>query len=143
MATSSVANEIKLSMLELNSQIMQGTTSVISNIGGAKKQTNVLSEVLNTKNDPVYAKKGDSKYKSEIDSNDDGVITFNEYVQYISEQSFSTSANDALKNLARYTKTQDSETGLEMVSIQNLGKAIRSYITNSVLLPQGKINTKA
>ena len=143
MATTAAANEIKLSMLELNSQIMQGTTSVISNIGGLKKQTNPLMEALSSTDVHVYAKKGDSKYKEEIDINDDGTITFNEYVKYINEQNFSTSANDALKNLARYTKTQDDETKTETITIQNIGKAIRSYMTNSILLPQGKINTEA
>ena len=125
MTTTSVNDQIKLGMLELNSQIMQGTTNTISNIGGLTK-ANALT-----------------KYNKEIDYNDDGTITFDEYVKFINSQTFSTTANDALKNLAKYVKTKDAETEAEKITIQNIGKAIRSYQTLSSLLPQGIINTKA
>ena len=143
MAELSISDQIKLSTLDLNSQLLQGTFSAISKVSGQKTtQTNSLTSALTSNNFSVYAVEGDSKYKEEIDSDDDGIITFNEYVKYVSEQSFNDKTNNALKNLARYTKTEDSETGTEKVTIQNLGKAIRSYLNSSITLPQGKINAE-
>lgn len=141
--TNSVNEQVKYGMLELNSQIMQNTANTILKVSGLQKQTKALTDVLKTKNDIAYAKKGEARYKAEMDSDNDGIINFDEYVKFINSQTFSTSANDALNNLARYITTKDAETEIEKVTIQNIGKAIRSYQVFSTLLPQGKVNTEA
>ena len=138
MATLSAANQIKMSSFELNSQIMQGVYNASSNVSNQQKQTEALTSALTSKSGAVYAVKGDNKYKKEIDYNSDGIISFSEYAKYISEQKISN--NEALKNLVKYTKSEDAET--EKITIQNIGKAIRSYQTLSALLPQGIINAK-
>ena len=141
MTEASVANQIRLSMLELNSQILQNNANTIANLNTKKSKTNTVANALTSTNSFIYATKGDSKYKEEIDTNSDNIITFNEYVKYINEQNFSNT-NSAIQNLARFTKTEDSDSGVETITIQNLGKAIRNYTNNYLTLPESLINTE-
>ena len=143
MTTSAVSKQVKLNMFELNSQIMQGTLDIASNLKSKQSQTNNLTKSLTTSKTSVYASKGDSKYKAEMDSNNDSVITFNEYINYVNEQISSKTNGLKIDNLIKYTKTEDSETGEQKVSIQNFGKAIGSYLNNYVKLPESKINAEA
>lgn len=68
----------------------------------------------------VYAKEGDENYKKEIDSNNDGKITYEEYMKYCQEQEKSQEPPQPEK--ATLEKAED-----ETVVIKNEGKAINTY----------------
>jgi len=78
----------------------------------------------------IYAVEGDAKYDKEIDSDSNGIITYNEYVKYLSTQRIENSNSSALRNLARFAASEDSETGAKTFTITDVGKSLRSYINN-------------
>lgn len=136
MAELSLQNQIRLSNLELSSQLMQGTFSTISKINGAG---NPLAAISTNKNSGklVYAAEGDSKYKEELDSNNDGVITYNEYIKHVTD---SLSSKNNIPKLSTYFKNEeDSETGLRKFTVTNLSKVLTSYLNANYRLPIGFI----
>lgn len=85
------------------------------------------------KNDEaLYAKKGDLKYEAVMDSNDDGKITYKEYMEYCK-----TNAKEEKSD----TKTITSEGSDDELTITNVGKAMEEY--NKTESPEGKIETQA
>lgn len=84
---------------------------------------NVSSEIskIKPKEENIYAKEGDEKYDEEIDENNDGKITYDEYIKYCEE-----SEKDILGNSSN-AKMEKEE---EAVVIKNPSKAISSYTKN-------------
>ena len=133
MASFSIADQMRMNNLDLNSMLMQNMFGVSSSIDSAQKtsSTNALA----------YAVKGDKKYDAEMDTDSDGTVTFNEYVKYISS-----------KNLKKYNLPEkstiiknlfDSESGATKTQILNYGKALSTYLLNSAVLPQSIISKQA
>lgn len=148
MSETSFAQQIMMSNWEMNSQIMQGAFSAISNISGLQsgKNTNSTNGIANltvTNNfgKLSYAVEGDSKYKEEIDADDDGIITYNEYVKYITEERLSK--YNLTKSQTTYSFGEDSQTGLLKFSVTNIGKVLSAYLNNYVELPTGKVEKEA
>ena len=141
---SDLSYQIGLNNLQMKSLVIQ------SFAGSSDSQAKNTAQIVNTfskniqeaQNIAIYSIEGDSKYNSDIDNDSDGIITFNEYVQYLTQQKLEKSSN-ALKNLARFTKTTDSTTGLEKITITDIGRAIRSYVNNLANVPEAKISAKA
>ena len=135
MSDISYSQQLMMSNWEMNSQIMQGTFSAISNISNLqnKNSTNNISNltVTNSLGKLAYAVEGDSKYKEEIDSNEDGIITYNEYVKYITESRLSKyNLSDSANNTVTYKLSEDSQTGLLKFSVTNMKKVLASYANN-------------
>ena len=139
---SEVSNQVNLNMLQLSSQLVQEFSQL--SIGNNSNANSALNFINNSKNSSkiVYAVKGDSRYDEEMDADSDSIVTFNEYVKYLSEQKLGTKTLP--NNLAKFTKTIDSETGLETVRITDIGKSIRTYLNNylSLNFANTKISTK-
>ena len=140
----SFAQQLMMSNWEMNSQIMQGAFGAISNIGDSqnKSTTNNISNftVTNSLGKLAYAVEGDSKYDKAIDSNEDGIITYNEYVKYITESRLSKyNLTDSANNTVTYNLSEDSQTGLLKFSVTNMKKIMTSYLNNYVQLPTSLI----
>lgn len=133
MANLSVAEQMRMNNLDLNSMLMQSMFSASSSISAAQKAV--------TTNALAYAVKGDKKYDKEMDADSDGTVTFNEYVKYISSQNVSKyklpESNTVIKSLF------DTESGTNKTQILNYGKALSSYILSSTVLPQSLISKEA
>ncbi len=56
----------------------------------------------------VYAKKGDKEYNEVMDTNNDGTVTYAEYVSYCSEQAGYENKNSSKKEL-QYSKSENSK----------------------------------
>lgn len=139
--------QLMMSNLAMNSQIMQGTLGVISSIGNLQKSDSNNDKgianltVTNSLGKLAYAVEGDSKYKEELDSNNDGIITFNEYVKHITEQV--SSKSNIPKTSTTFSFAEDAKTGLYKFSVTNMGKILSLYMNNSVQLPTGLIEQEA
>lgn len=131
MAELSLQSQIALSNLELTSKLMQG----LNNVSKTETSKNQLTALKLNKNGGkfAYATKGDARYKKEIDTDNDGIVTYNEYVKYITENL--SEKNNIPKSLTSYTNEEDAETGLLTFKVTNLRKALISYINNASNLP--------
>ena len=145
MSETSIAQQLTMNTLAMNSQVMQSTFGVISNISNMQKSDsgNGIANltVTNSLGKLAYAVEGDSKYNEKIDSNADGIITFNEYVKYVTENM--SSKVNVLKTSTTYTFGEDSQTGLLKFSVSNIGKVMSAYLNNSVQLPIGFVESEA
>ncbi len=148
MTDTAFAQQLMMSNLSMTSQIMQGTFSAISNIGNLQNSTNSSGvnsianyTVTNSLGKLAYAVEGDSKYNEEIDTNGDGIITYNEYVKYISD-TISSKFNLPENPSTTFKLDTDSQTGLLTFSVTNMTKILTSYLNNSVQLPSSFIETE-
>lgn len=140
----SFAQQLMMSNWEMNSQILQGAFSTVSNISNSQNtsKTNNIANltVTNSLGKLAYAVEGDSKYDKAIDSNEDGIITYNEYVKYITETRLSKyNLTDSANNTVTYNLSEDSQTGLLKFSVTNMKKIMASYLNNYVQLPTSLI----
>lgn len=144
----SFAQQLMMSNWEINSQIMQGTFGTISNISNSqnKNTTNNISNftVTNSLGKLAYAVEGDAKYKKELDTNNDKIVTYNEYVKHITESRLSQyNLTENGKKSVVYSLEEDSQTGLLKFSITDMNKAQASYLSNYVQLPLSLIEQEA
>ena len=79
----------------------------------------------------VYARKGDNKYDSVMDSNEDGKITYKEYLEYCRQH-----AKEEKKDSNAKIEDQDGK-----IEIKNSIQAIDAYTKTEA--PEGKIETVA
>ena len=132
MAELSLQSQIKMSNLELTSQLMQGTFNSISKISKSQSMLTSLG-VNNNSGKLIYASEGDVRYKDEIDTNDDGVVTYNEYVKYVTDNL--SAKNNIPKSVTLFKNEEDSDTGLTKFTVTNLSKVISSYLNASAKFP--------
>ncbi len=85
--------------------------------------------------DSVYAKEGDDKYSEEMDANNDGKITYDEYMKYCKE-------HEENKDTQRPEKAELEKTE-EKVVVKNEGKAINKYAKTETEAPESKIEGEA
>ena len=141
MPETSIAQQLMMNNLSMTSQIMQGTFSTLSNTGNLSNNSNVFNvanlTVTNSLGKLAYAVEGDSKYKEDIDSDDDGIITYNEYVKYITENSLQK--YNIPQNNTSFMFGENSQTGLLTFSVRNMGKVLNAYLNNFVQLPSSLI----
>ena len=95
----------------------------------------------NSDSEKVYARKGDSNYEEVIDGNDDGTITYAEYMDYCRQQS-ENSAEQAFSPKAEAVKTENSDTKQEQIVVKDYAKAFKSY-ANSESKAESKIENEA
>ena len=118
---------------------MTGIGLGVTNIGNKSFgiQTNNFS---NSKN-AVYATKGEPMYQKEMDADEDGVITFKEYMEYCKKQS-ENSADKAFSPKAEAVKTENPDTKQEQIVVKDYAKAFKSY-ANSESKAESKIENEA
>lgn len=107
----------------------------------AEKAEESKSTEENNDSEKVYARKGDTNYEEVIDGNDDGTITYAEYMEYCRKQS-ENSADQAFSPKAEAVKTENPETKEEQIVVKDYAKAFKSY-TNSESKAESKIENEA
>ena len=122
----SVSNQIMMNQLTLNAQLLQSTNETSS------KMREVASEAK-TMN---YAAKGDAKYDEAIDTNSDGIISYDEYMQYCKENAVAPNSDSGKTIVA---KDSDCD-GIKTVHI---GKAFEMYSRAGVTMPEAKVSSEA
>lgn len=90
---------------------------------------------IESESEAIYAKEGDDKYKEEIDSNNDGKITYDEYLKYCEEQ----------EKAQETTQPEKAElsTDEERIVVKNEGKAINQYTKTETEEPESKVEKEA
>lgn len=140
----SAAHQLMMNNLSMNSQIMQSAFDAVNNLSNRKNssKTNQVSQlsVTNNVSKVAYAVEGDSKYDKEIDTNGDGIITYNEYVRHIAERA---SKYNLPKSETTYSFGEDSKTGLFKFSVNNINKVFTAYMANTIQLPTSFIEKEA
>lgn len=107
----------------------------------AEKAEESKSTEENNDSEKVYARKGDTNYEEVIDGNDDGTITYAEYMEYCRKQS-ENSADQAFSPKAEAVKTENPETKEEQIVVKDYAKAFKSY-ANSESKAESKIEDEA
>ena len=88
-------------------------------INSISDQTNELLNKINSKNDnKSYAVRGDDKYNEAMDSNNDGKVTYKEYIDYCLEHV----KNSEQKSNTRAERTENGE-----FKATSYGKAVNAY----------------
>lgn len=141
-----ITQQLMMNSLSMNSQIMQGAFGAISSISnmqnGANKTNNIVNfTITKSIGQLAYAVEGDSKYDEEIDSNKDGIITYNEYVRSITDKI--SSKYNIPKSDSTFSFEEDAKTGLLKFSVNSVGKMLTAYLNNSIQLPIGIIEKEA
>ena len=139
------AQQLMMSAWEMNSQVLQGTFGVISNISNMQKadSKNGIANltVTNSLGKLAYAVEGDSKYDEKYDTNDVGIVTFNEYVKYVTDNM--ASKYYIPKSNTIFQNGIDSLTGLNKFTVTNIGRVLSNYLNNYAQLHEGIIEKEA
>ena len=147
MLDTSFAQQLLMSDAVRDSQIMKSAFSTISKVSNAQKNKANNLKNLTTANNfgkLAYAVEGDAKYKKELDTNNDRIVTYNEYVKHITESRLSQyNLTENGKKSVVYSLEEDSQTGLLKFSITDMNKAQASYLSNYVQLPLSLIEQEA
>ncbi len=141
MNESTIVQQLMADSLSVTSQIMQSAFKPVSNIGNSSNGNNNFNianlTVTNSLGSIAYAVEGDLKYDEKLDINNDGIITYNEYIKSITD-SISSKYNIP-KNSTLYMYGEDSQTGLLTFSVKNMSKILTAYLNNSIKFPSGLI----
>ena len=139
---SDLSNQLSMNMMQVNSQIVSGLNPLTIKKTDTNSSKGIQSIDIKTNNKQVYASKGEYKYDAEMDTDNNGIVTYSEYVKHISEQSFGNTNVKSLYNLTKFQKTTDSDSGLQLLTVYNYGKALRTYINSSAKLPNSMISAE-
>lgn len=75
----------------------------------------------------IYAQKGDEKYNNAMDSNSNGIITYEEYLDYINAKEGSDSSEEASNTDAQISDTSDTATYNEDAKIDKKAQSTVEY----------------
>lgn len=109
----------------------------------AKKSKEIKEEDKNLQQqdkEQVYAKSGEPKYEEKMDSDSDGVITYDEYMKYC-EENVSEEKEQSAGTVVEKVEDPDSEA--ENVRPVNIGKALNTYAESKAEAPVSKIEGTA
>ena len=123
---------------QLNKKTAESSEKVQQEAEKAEESENTEE---NNDSEKVYARKGDTNYEEVIDENDDGTITYAEYMEYCRKQS-ENSADQAFSPKAEAVKTENPETKEEQIVVKDYAKAFKSY-ANSESKAESKIENEA
>jgi len=112
----STINQLRMSMLDTHYHSIKNLkNNSLSNI-----------EDLNTKNnDEIYAKDGEFKYEKAMDYNEDGIVTYDEYMRYCEENAVSQYSENP--NFTTVQKLIDTNAQIQSIRPINIGKALNIY----------------
>ena len=120
---SSVSNQLMMNQFMLNQQLLNQTY-----------ESSVKIKEIKTDNDLSYAKDGDAKYDKAMDSDGDGIISYDEYMEYCKQNASSTPVE---KNTT--TVDENSET----FQTKNVVKDIEKYMKIAYPENNSKITAEA
>lgn len=123
---------------QLNKKTEESSEKVKEEAKKAEESENTEEEISAEK---IYARKGDSNYEEVIDGNDDGKITYEEYMEYCRKQS-ENPTNQEISPKAEAVKTENPDTKEEQIVVKDYAKAFKSY-TNSEPKAESKIEDEA
>ncbi len=127
-----MSSGVSTESLQLNLQLIQGVASNSSKISASRAAA---------AQEAVYAKKGDANYNEEMDANEDGAVTYEEFIKYCEEHAASTYNKNP--GFTKAVKTQDSEAGIQSVRPLNIGKALSTYSQSGIKMPEAHIKSEA
>lgn len=110
--TSSI-NQLRMNMLDM--QLFQAS----------KSDKPVLEELVQKEDEKVFAKKGQDNYNEAMDFNGDGVVTYDEYMQYCEQNAVSQYSENP--GLTIVDKVEDLASKLQNVRPVHIGKALETY----------------
>ena len=123
---------------QLNKKTEESSEKVKEEAKKAEESENTEEEISAEK---IYARKGDSNYEEVIDGNDDGKITYEEYMEYCRKQS-ENPTNQEISPKAEAVKTENPDTKEEQIVVKDYAKAFKSY-ANSESKAESKIENEA
>ena len=123
---------------QLNKKVAESSEKVQQEAEKAEESENTEE---NNDSEKVYAREGDTNYEEVIDGNDDGTITYAEYMEYCRKQS-ENSADQVFSPKAEAVKTENPETKEEQIVVKDYAKAFKSY-ANSESKAESKIENEA
>ncbi len=108
--TSSI-NQLRMNMLD-----MQSLQSV-------KQSRPTVDKIIEEEQEKVFAKKGEDNYNEAMDFNDDGVVTYDEYMRYCEENA--VSQYNSSPSLTYVSVVQNSDG--QSVRPIHIGRALDTY----------------
>ena len=128
---SSVSGQIQENTMQLNYMLLQG----------AMDSSAKIREVQSETQEVVYAKEGDKNYNKVMDENEDGTITYDEYMKYCEANAVSQYSENPGKTVVE--KNENTDTGILSIRPINIGKALSAYSTSEIHMPEAKIKDEA
>lgn len=128
---SSVSGQIQENAMQLNYMLLQG----------AMDSSAKIREVQSETQEVVYAKEGDKNYDKAMDENEDGTITYDEYMKYCEANAVSQYSENPGKTVVE--KNENTDTGILSIRPINIGKALSAYSTSEIHMPEAKIKDEA
>ena len=120
---SSVSSQLMMNQLMLNQQLLNQTYESSSKIKEVKSDGNI-----------AYAKDGDANYDKAMDADGDGVISYDEYMEYCKQNASSTPVE---KNTTTVDENSDT------FQTKNVVKDIEKYMKIAYPENNSKIATEA
>ena len=108
--TSSI-NQLRMNMLDMQSLQM------------AKLNRPTIENLIDDKQEKVFAQKGQDNYNEAMDFNGDGVVTYDEYMRYCEENAVSKCDSNPSYILVSTVQNSDSQT----IRPVHIGRALETY----------------
>ena len=112
-------------MLMTSMQVAKSTAELVEEVEAKKAE----KSENDTKSDDekIYAQKGDEKYTNAMDANSNGVITYEEYLDYINAKEGSDSSQESSNTDAQKSDTSDTSTYNEDAKIDKESQSTVEY----------------
>lgn len=137
-----MTNDIQMNSMSLNSQLLQSALNTGKQIREmAPAQPVEIKAAEHTQSDRVYAKEGDDNYNSEMDANGDGTVTYDEYMAYCEKNAVSQYTENPGLTVAE--KVQNPETNILSIRPINIGKALNTYSSAEIHMPNAFVANEA
>lgn len=124
----SVAKQREMLQNRLTFQLHRDRTKSSAEIREIKPET-----------DKIYAKEHDANYDEEIDADNDGKITYDEYLKYCKENEEKVGDEKPASKIEIKKENDNSEDGDEKIVIQNVSKALNKYSNIQNKVKEGKV----
>ena len=126
---STAINQLRMSMLDTNYHSIQ-------NIKDENENCSIVS-----KEDEAYLKSASFKYDKSMDYNDDGTVSYDEYMRYCEENA--VSQYNANPNLTTFQKITDASAQVQSIRPINIGKALNLYFHSESNMLETAVESQA
>ena len=137
-----MTNDIQMNSLSLNSQLLQSALTSGQQIREMTPQpVSVNNNNAQAQTDRVYAQEGDDNYNADMDANGDGTVTYDEYMAYCEKNAVSQYTENPGLTVAE--KVQNPETNILSIRPINIGKALNTYSSAEIHMPNAFVANEA
>ena len=131
-----------MNSLSLNSQLLQSALTSGQQIREMTPQpVSVNNNNAQAQTGRVYAQEGDDNYNADMDANGDGTVTYDEYMAYCEKNAVSQYTENP--GLTVVEKFQNSENNVQSIRPINIGKALNTYSSAEINLPNAFVVNEA